>query len=149
MDQGLRQPIASSSAAAASSRASTWTRPCPSRWPKRPTRWRDIGIIIVDGNQIEVTEDTFEFNPSAHLRWDVSDRTQLRFSVARTVRRPSFDQLNPTLIIDDEESILGNPTLDQETALGVDAGFDVELGGQDAIMGVNFFYRDVVATRSS
>ena len=79
----------------------------------------DIGIIIIDGNQIEVTEDTFEFNPSAHLRWDVSDRTQLRFSVARTVRRPSFDQLNPTLVIDDEESILGNPTLDQETALGV------------------------------
>ena len=103
----------------------------------------DIGIIIVDGNQIEVTEDTFEFNPSAHLRWDVGDRTQLRFSVARTVRRPSFDQLNPTLVIDDEESILGNPTLDQETALGADVGFDVELGGTDAIVGVNFFYRDV------
>lgn len=103
----------------------------------------DIGIIIVDGNQIEVTEDTFEFNPSAHLRWDVGDRTQLRFSVARTVRRPSFDQLNPTLLIDDEESILGNPTLDQETALGADVGFDVELGGRDAIVGVNFFYRDV------
>jgi outer membrane receptor protein involved in Fe transport len=103
----------------------------------------DIGIIIVDGNQIEVTEDTFEFNPSAHLRWDVGDRTQLRFSVARTVRRPSFDQLNPTLVIDDEESILGNPTLDQETALGADVGFDVELGGTDAIMGINFFYRDV------
>jgi outer membrane receptor protein involved in Fe transport len=103
----------------------------------------DIGIIIVDGNQIEVTEDTFEFNPSAHLRWDVSDRTQLRFSVARTVRRPSFDQLNPTLLIDDEESILGNPSLDQETALGADVGIDVELGGTDAIVGVNFFYRDV------
>lgn len=103
----------------------------------------DIGIIIVDGNKILVTEDTFEFNPSAHLRWDVGDRTQLRFSVARTVRRPSFDQLNPTLVIDDEESILGNPTLEQETALGADFGFDVELGGRDAILGVNFFYRDV------
>ncbi len=59
------------------------------------------------------------------------------------MRRPSFDQLNPTLIIDDEESILGNPTLDQETALGLDAGVDFELGGQDAIMGVNAFYRDI------
>ncbi len=101
-----------------------------------------IGIYVVDG-EIEVSEDTFEFNPSAHLRWDVSDRTQVRLSVARTVRRPSFNQLNPTLIIDDEESILGNPTLDQETALGVDAGFDVELGGTDAIFGFNAFYRDV------
>ena len=101
-----------------------------------------IGIVI-DGNQIKSSEDFFEFNPSAHWRWDMTDRTQLRLSVARTVRRPSFDQLNPTLIIDDEESILGNPTLDQETALGFDAGFDVELGGRDAIMGFNAFYRDV------
>jgi outer membrane receptor for ferrienterochelin and colicins len=101
-----------------------------------------IGIQI-DGDQVESTEDTFEFNPAAHFRWDVTDATQVRLSVARTVRRPSFDQLNPTLLIDDEESILGNPTLEQETALGFDAGFDVELGGQDAIVGLNAFYRDV------
>ncbi|MGH8251739.1 MAG: TonB-dependent receptor plug domain-containing protein [Steroidobacteraceae bacterium] len=99
-----------------------------------------IGILI-DGNQIESTEDFFEFNPSAHLRWDVTDRTQLRLSAARTIRRPNFDQLNPTLIIDDEESILGNPGLDQETAIGFDAGFDVELDGNQAIFGINGFYR--------
>ena len=103
---------------------------------------RQVGMNIVDG-QIEVTEDSFEFNPNAHFRWDATENTQVRLSVARTVRRPSFDQLNPTLIIDDEESILGNPTLEQETALGVDAGFDLELGGEDAIMGFNAFYRDI------
>ena len=102
-----------------------------------------IGILIVDGNQIETTEDFFEFNPSAHFRWDLTDSSQMRLSVARTIRRPNFDQLNPTLIIDDEESILGNPGLDQETALGFDAGVDFELGGQDAIMGFNAFYRDI------
>jgi outer membrane receptor protein involved in Fe transport len=99
--------------------------------------------IVIDGNQISSSEDTFEFNPSAHWRWDMTDSTQMRLSVARTVRRPSFDQLNPTLLIDDEESILGNPTLDQETALGFDAGVDFELPGQDAILGLNAFYRDV------
>jgi outer membrane receptor for ferrienterochelin and colicins len=99
--------------------------------------------IVIDGNQIKTSEDTFEFNPSAHWRWDMTDSTQMRLSVARTVRRPSFDQLNPTLIIDDEESILGNPTLDQETALGFDAGVDFELPGQEAILGLNAFYRDV------
>ena len=99
--------------------------------------------IVIDGNQINTSEDTFEFNPSAHWRWDMTDATQMRLSVARTVRRPSFDQLNPTLLIDDEESILGNPTLDQETALGVDAGVDFKLPGQDAILGLNAFYRDV------
>ena len=101
-----------------------------------------VGMNIVDG-RIEVTEDQFEFNPTAHFRWDVTDATQVRVSVARTVRRPSFNQLNPTLIIDDEESILGNPTLDQETALGFDAGFDVRLPGREAILGINAFYRKV------
>jgi outer membrane receptor protein involved in Fe transport len=101
-----------------------------------------IGINIVDG-QIESTEDQFEFNPSAHFRWDVTDTAQVRLSVARTVRRPSFDQLNPTLLIDEDESILGNPTLDQETALGFDAGVDFELAGNDSILGLNAFYRDV------
>ncbi len=100
-----------------------------------------IGIFIVDGNQIEITEDTFEFNPSAHFRWDMTDRTQMRLSAARTVRRPSFDQLNPTLIIDDEESILGNPTLEQETSIGFDAGVDVKLDADQAILGLNAFYR--------
>jgi outer membrane receptor for ferrienterochelin and colicins len=99
--------------------------------------------IVIDGNQIKSSEDFFEFNPSAHWRWDVTEDTQVRVSAARTVRRPSFDQLNPTLLIDDEESILGNPTLDQETALGFDAGVDFELGGRDAIMGFNAFYRDI------
>jgi len=101
-----------------------------------------IGIII-DGNQIHTSEDSSELNPSAHFRWDVSDRTLMRLSVARTIRRPSFDQLNPTLIIDDEESILGNPSLEHETAIGVDAGFDIVLNGRDAILGVNAFYRRI------
>lgn len=101
-----------------------------------------IGIII-EGNETTASDDDFEFNPSAHLRWDVTDAARLRLSAARTVRRPSFDQLNPTLIIDDEESVLGNPNLNQETALGVDAGADFELAGDDGILGLNVFYRDV------
>ena len=101
-----------------------------------------VGIFI-DGNQIHTSEDSSEINPSAHFRWDVTDRTLVRLSVARTIRRPSFDQLNPTLIIDGDESVLGNPSLDAETAIGVDAGFDFDLNGQDAILGVNAFYRQI------
>jgi outer membrane receptor protein involved in Fe transport len=99
--------------------------------------------IIINGNQINTSNDTFELNPSAHFRWDVTDRALVRFSLARTVRRPSFDQLNPTLLIDDEESILGNPSLEQETAWGADTGFDIALDARDAILGFNVFYRKV------
>ncbi len=74
--------------------------------------------LNVEGNQIAVDNDYFELNPTAHIRWDATDSLQLRLSAARTVRRPSFDELNPTLLLDEDESVLGNPTLDQETALG-------------------------------
>ncbi|HEX7013738.1 MAG TPA: TonB-dependent receptor, partial [Steroidobacteraceae bacterium] len=39
--------------------------------------------------------------------------------------------------------ILGNPNLEQETALGLDAGFDLTLNAEDAILGVNAFYRRI------
>jgi outer membrane receptor protein involved in Fe transport len=100
-----------------------------------------LGFNVV-GDQVEVSNDYFELNPAAHLRWDATDAMQLRLSVARTVRRPSFDELNPTLLLDEDESVLGNPNLEQETALGVDAGMDLTLG-EDAIMGINAFYREI------
>ncbi len=77
-----------------------------------------IGIIIVTATRSRSPRTSSSSTRARTFAGTSTDRTQVRLSVARTVRRPSFDQLNPTLIIDDEESILGNPTLDQETALG-------------------------------
>lgn len=99
--------------------------------------------LVVDGNRITVDNDYFELNPTGHFRWDVTDDLQLRASAARTVRRPSFDELNPTLLIDEDESVLGNPNLEQETAVGFDVGMDLGLGGKDAILGINTFYRQI------
>jgi outer membrane receptor protein involved in Fe transport len=86
-----------------------------------------------------------ELNPSAHLRYSLTDTTLLRFSVARTVRRPSFDMLTAAYQIDepvDEKAILGNPNLEQETAWGIDAGFDQKIGDR-GIFGFNFFNRKI------
>ncbi len=99
--------------------------------------------LDVEGNQIAVDNNYFELSPTAHIRWDATDSLQLRLSAARTVRRPSFDELNPTLLLDEDESVLGNPTLDQETALGLDGGFDLRLDAEDAVLGVNAFYRRI------
>ena len=99
--------------------------------------------LTVEGNQVAVDNDYFELNPTAHIRWDATDALQLRLSAARTVRRPSFDELNPTLLLNEDESVLGNPTLEQETALGLDGGFDLRLNADDAVLGVNAFYRRI------
>ncbi|MGH8177760.1 MAG: TonB-dependent receptor plug domain-containing protein [Steroidobacter sp.] len=99
--------------------------------------------LNANGDRVAVDRDYFELNPSAHFRWSSTDAIQFRLSAARTVRRPAFNELNPTLLLDEEESLLGNPDLTQETALGVDGGVDLKLNAKDAILGVNAFYRRI------
>ncbi len=75
--------------------------------------------------------DFGELNPSAHVRYGLTDTTMLRFSVARTVLRPAFDQLTPAVLIEeptDRFATQGNPELAQETAWGIDVGFDQRSG---------------------
>jgi outer membrane receptor protein involved in Fe transport len=89
------------------------------------------------------TED--QLNPSAHLRYSLTDTTMLRFSVARTVLRPSFDMLTPGTLAEeptDDTATRGNPNLKQETAWGIDAGFDQKLGDR-GIFGFNVFNREI------
>ncbi|MGE0829372.1 MAG: TonB-dependent receptor plug domain-containing protein [Hyphomonadaceae bacterium] len=83
--------------------------------------------------------------PSAHLRVNLTDRDRLSFSVARTLRRPNFDYLSPTLLEEEpteDNDFVGNPLLDPENAWGVDAGYERRIG-RTGVAGINLFYRDV------
>lgn len=98
------------------------------------------------GPDFDLTQSSAnELNPSAHLRYSLTDDTMLRFSVARTVLRPSFDMLTPATLLEeptDQTATRGNPNLQQETAWGIDAGFDQKIGDR-GIFGFNFFNRDI------
>lgn len=82
--------------------------------------------------------------PSASLRYRLSDSDRLTLSVARTVRRPDFDDLAPGTLIEErgDNDFRGNPLLEPETAWGVDLGFERRLGRR-GVIGINAFYRDV------
>ncbi|QTC90658.1 TonB-dependent receptor plug domain-containing protein [Brevundimonas goettingensis] len=82
--------------------------------------------------------------PSASLRYSLSDTDRLTVSVARTVRRPNFDQLSPATLEEEvgDSDFLGNPDLEPETAWGADLGFERRLGHR-GVVGINAFYRDV------
>lgn len=82
--------------------------------------------------------------PSASLRYSLSDTDRLTFSVARTVRRPNFDQLSPATLEEEvgDSDFLGNPDLEPETAWGADLGIERRLGRR-GVVGLNAFYRDV------
>jgi len=82
--------------------------------------------------------------PSASLRYRLSASDRLTLSVARTVRRPDFDDLAPVTLEEErgDNDFRGNPLLEPETAWGVDLGFERRLGGR-CVVGINAFYRDV------
>ena len=94
---------------------------------------------------------TSGLNPSAHLKWAITENQDLRLSVAQTVRRPSLFELDPRVLFwygnvnynttSNPRITYGNPELGNETALGVDIGYDLHL--ENGVIGLNVYSRDV------
>jgi outer membrane receptor protein involved in Fe transport len=78
------------------------------------------------------------------VKWSLTEADRVSFSVARTVRRPNFNFINPILLDGEygDNDFFGNPELDPETAWGGDIGYERRIGRQ-GIVGINFFYRQV------
>lgn len=105
--------------------------------------------VSIDDATVDVADarserDYGEVLPSAHLRWNLSDADRITASLARTMRRPGFDQISPALLEAEfgDNDLLGNPGLDPEKAWGLDLGYERKLG-QRGVFGVNVFYRDI------
>ena len=106
----------------------------------------DVSIddATVDAELQNSEKDYGVLLPSAHLRWNLDDERRLTFSLARTLRRPGFDQISPALLLAElgDNDLLGNPALEPERAWGLDAGYEQRLG-QRGVFGINLFYRDI------
>jgi len=103
-------------------------------------------IRYIEDGEVEgsVSKDYNELLPSAHLRWDLTDADRISLSLAKSVKRPNFNELIPALLDGEfgDNDYIGNPRLDQETANGIDFGYERRLG-KKGVVGINFFYRDV------
>lgn len=84
------------------------------------------------------------FLPSASFKYSLSSSGRIIGSVARTLRRPQFDYIAPVTYDEavGDSDLLGNPSLNPETAWGVDLGYEHRMSN-GGILGVNIFYRDV------
>jgi outer membrane receptor protein involved in Fe transport len=105
----------------------------------------EITRRTVSGEAVATTSYNAQtLNPSLHLRYAPTADDQFRASIARTVRRPSYDSISPFQDDGpgDEDATRGNPDLRNEKAWGVDVGYERRLGGR-GIFGVNLFYRNV------
>jgi outer membrane receptor protein involved in Fe transport len=119
----------------------------PVRW-EAGLRYETTDVTIVD-QTVAAAERTNSKDygillPSAHLRWSLTPADRITVSVARTIRRPGFNEISPALLTAElgDNDFLGNPDLEPETAWGVDVGYERRLG-RTGVAGINFFYRDV------
>ncbi len=102
----------------------------------------DISGSDFSSEQTNSNESDLQLNPSVHVRWHLTDDDQFRLSLAKTVRRPEFDQLNPVALTVEDEIFQGDTGLDPEVSWGVDVGYEHFI--QDhTVIGVNAFYRRV------
>ena len=104
----------------------------------------DVEYLEDDESEGRVSKDYNELLPSVNLRWNLGDADRISLSLARTIKRPNFNELLPALLDGEfgDNDYIGNPELDPETANGLDLGFEHRLG-RKGVVGVNFFYRDV------
>ncbi len=104
----------------------------------------DIRYSEDDEVEGAANKDYNELLPSLHLKWDLTDADRISLSLAKSVKRPNFNELIPALLDGEygDNDYIGNPQLEQETANGIDLGFEHRLG-KHGVIGVNFFYRDV------
>lgn len=91
-----------------------------------------------------VSKDYNALLPSVNLRWNLGDADRVSLSLARTIKRPNFNELLPALLDGEfgDNDYIGNPDLGPETANGLDLGFEHRLG-RKGVVGLNFFYRGV------
>jgi len=100
---------------------------------------------VVDGNQqvpsttavepIAVATSTTDWLPSASLRWRTGGPLQLRAAASRTLTRPDFNQLSPSITLTPNsvnpqlnQGVSGNPMLRPLRATNVDASAEADFG---------------------
>lgn len=84
-------------------------------------------------------------NPSLHYRWALNDDINLRASLARTVKLPKFDDVNPLVTLKAgtaaDPDTAGNTELQPERATGIELGVEKFLSGNRGVVGANLYNR--------
>jgi TonB-dependent receptor len=103
------------------------------------------GNPIFSGEQIiSETSNYSNLFPMLHLRYSLSERSNLRFAYTQTYARPLFGQLAPNQFFneDDEEITIGNPNLKPLTATNLDLMLEYYFRNVGILSG-GVFYKDI------
>ena len=118
------------------------------------TRFSAKGTGMTDGDFSEVASHTqyHHWLPALHVRRDFGDDTTLRAAYTHSVMRPTFGQLSPNFVIDDDEAEFGNPNLKPLQSRNFDLGVEHRFGFASMVSAYvfrknikNFVYQSNVA----
>jgi iron complex outermembrane receptor protein len=111
-----------------------WTQDADGNWqPPSPTA-------------VSINHDYDEFLPSLNMIFNITDDSQIRLGLARTMARPPLLEMRTGFSIDatalPPTANGGNPTLDPYVANQIDLGYEYFWGDESAAT-INFFYKDL------
>ncbi|MGV8836148.1 TonB-dependent receptor [Cellvibrio sp.] len=101
-----------------------------------------------DGENEELNAQSFEnsddyFLPALHIRYSISDKTQVRAAWTNSVVRPGFAQLSPGRLIEEDdgdiEAEFGNPGLKSLESSNIDFGIEHYPGVASVISAFAFY----------
>ena len=119
--------------------------------------WRFIAGMRYEGTEFEakgtgVTDGVFtdtdtrrryhHWLPGLHARYQLDKNTQVRAAWTKSVVRPTFGQLAPGFVIDDDEATFGNPDLKPLESSNLDLGIEHFMGRAGTVSAF-VFYKDI------
>lgn len=90
----------------------------------------------------QFTSSSKHWLPALLVRHDLATHTQLRAAYTQSVVRPTFGQLTPGLVIDEDEAEFGNPLLKPLRSQNLDFGVERRLD-RDGAVSVYAFHKNI------
>ena len=98
--------------------------------------------FTTEGAKNEGDQEYVDWLPSFSLKYPATQKTNIRLSYARAINRPSFFEIVPYNIINEDYKERGNPDLDHTTADNIDLRYEYFPDSRDQFM-VGLFYKNI------
>jgi iron complex outermembrane receptor protein len=106
----------------------------------------ETGMItrVPAAGPLAVHRTYWDYLPSLNLKYEATDKLQLRVSASRTISRPNLGDISPTTTANGTGLTVtkNNPYLDPFRANNADATIEYYFG-RDALVGASFFYKNL------
>ena len=95
-----------------------------------------------EGNAKKGEQDYTDILPDAHIKWNIHKNANLRLSYYKAINRPSFFEIVPYHIINEDYNECGNPDLKHTVAHNFDLRYEYFPGQSEQFMAC-VFYKDI------